>query len=46
MCFMFGATREEVHRVLGLIDEAGHDEPAGATEVPVSVPAAEDWPRD
>lgn len=46
MCFMFGASKEQVHRVLGLTDEAEHQELTGVGETPVSVPAAEDWPQD
>ncbi|MFI6097028.1 hypothetical protein ACIA8G_15810 [Lentzea sp. NPDC051213] len=46
MCFMFGASREQVHRMLGLVDEAEHEEPACVEETPVSVPAAEDWSQD
>jgi hypothetical protein len=38
MCFMFGASKEQVHRVLA--DEAEHDEQA------VEEAEAEDWPRD
>jgi hypothetical protein len=39
MCFMFGASEEQRRRVLA--DEASREE-----EVPVSVPATEDWSRD
>ena len=46
MCFMFGASKEQVHRMLGLVDEAEHDELTGVEETPVSVPAAEDWSQD
>ncbi|MDX8031075.1 hypothetical protein SK803_12680 [Lentzea sp. BCCO 10_0856] len=45
MCFMFGASEEQVHRALGLI-EAEHEEPTGVEKTPVTVPAAEDWPQD
>ncbi|SER23313.1 hypothetical protein SAMN05216188_10973 [Lentzea xinjiangensis] len=45
MCFMFGADRDHVRRVLGLLDEARHDEVSGVEETPVSVPAAGDRPR-
>jgi hypothetical protein len=27
MCFMFGAGKEHVHRLLGLVEEAEQDEP-------------------
>lgn len=45
MCFMFGASKEQVHRALGLTEEAEHGV-SGVDETPVSVPAAEDWPQD
>ncbi|HUQ58794.1 hypothetical protein [Lentzea sp.] len=40
MCFMFGASEEQVRRVLA--EQAGHDEPAVEK---VTAGAAEDWPR-
>jgi hypothetical protein len=39
MCFMFGASEEQVRRMLA-------DEASGEEEVPISVPPAEDWSRD
>lgn len=42
MCFMFGASKEHVHRVLGLLDEAEHPE----EEEALVVPAPEDWSQD
>jgi hypothetical protein len=45
MCFMFGASKEQVHRALGLTGEAEHEQ-TGVDETPVSVPAAEDRPRE
>jgi hypothetical protein len=45
MCFMFGASKEQVHRALGLTGEAEH-ELTDVDETPVSVPAAEDRPQD
>jgi hypothetical protein len=41
MCFMFGASEEHVHRVLGLVDETECDD-----EVPEEEPAAQDWSQD
>ena len=41
MCFMFGASEEHVHRMLGLLDEPKREE-----EEEVLVPAAEDWSQD
>ncbi|WP_167978168.1 hypothetical protein [Lentzea indica] len=39
MCFMFGASKEHVHRMLGLTDDAKHDEAlTGVEETPVSEP--------
>ena len=40
MCFMFGASKEDVHRLLGLLDEPEHEEEA------LVVPATEDWSQD
>ncbi|MGW4215242.1 hypothetical protein ACWEIJ_45225 [Lentzea sp. NPDC004789] len=41
MCFMFGASEEHVHRVLGIVDETERDD-----EVPEEEPAAQDWSQD
>lgn len=42
MCFMFGASKEHVHRMLGLLDEPEREEEEAAPVVPV----AEDWSQD
>ena len=41
MCFMFGASKEQVQCLLGLLDE-----PAQDREEALVVPAAEDWSQD
>ncbi|MDT7789920.1 MAG: hypothetical protein QOF58_8339 [Pseudonocardiales bacterium] len=38
MCFMFGASKEQVHRAL--MEQAEHDEEAAA------LPEEEDWSQD
>ncbi|GAA3669314.1 hypothetical protein C8D88_102898 [Lentzea atacamensis] len=37
MCFMFGASKEHVHRMLGLVDEAKHDDEEENEEALVAV---------
>ncbi|MEU0882007.1 hypothetical protein ABZ345_25620 [Lentzea sp. NPDC005914] len=40
MCFMFGASKEQVHRALGLVEQTEHDEETA------TVPEEEDWSQD